>query len=332
MAEKFTTRIQTTLNKVLPPTQTITGLMMRGDSYANEIVVALYKDGEKVMLSQDRAVHSVGAYIIMPDEQTTYTPSGVVNDQGEASVTLPSDIYTQTGTLKISIRLFADPATVSGGIGKNWRTQVVIASFKCQVQEFTTNSEVVPTGLIIPDGQTLAQYLDDINIRIGQINETEAEHAAAELAREQAEKGPNLDGQGGRVKAEADRVALYNQFNNMTVSAHRVNYYEDPEAILSIKQNPTRKHIEFGLVDGVGVSGAQLTNEHKLRITYTNGNEFVSPASLKGPRGETAFGMVVDAYDAQTEELTLNNTANNSHIFDDDSIPYEYIEELFRTL
>ena len=43
-----------------------------------------------------------------------------------------------------------------------------------------------------------------------QIQDAEADRAAAEINREKAEKGPNLDGNGGRVKAEADRVAAEN--------------------------------------------------------------------------------------------------------------------------
>ena len=71
------------------------------------------------------------------------------------------------------------------------------------------------------------------------------------------------------------------------------------------------------------------SKDYKLYVGYTDGNTYTTPDSIRGPRGETAFGMVVESYDSTNKKLTLNNTANNSHVFDDSSISPEEIMDIF---
>ena len=105
MTKIFTTRVKTNLNGVLQMTQMVNGIMMTGDNAANQIVVELYNDFDKVIISNDTRI--VG-YFIRSDGNTIEV-DGSVNEEGEAVVIIPETAYQVSGSMSIAVRLFEDP-------------------------------------------------------------------------------------------------------------------------------------------------------------------------------------------------------------------------------
>lgn len=103
----FTTRVKTNLNGVLQMTQMVDGIMMTGDNAANQIIVELYSDFDKVQIAQGTKI--VG-YFIRSDGYSIET-DGSVNESGEAVVIIPEVAYQVSGSLSIAVRMFDDEHT-----------------------------------------------------------------------------------------------------------------------------------------------------------------------------------------------------------------------------
>ena len=105
----FTTRVRTNLNGVLQMTQTINGILMTGDNAANQIIVELFDDYEKVVLANDTKL--VG-YFIRSDGYTVEV-DGTVDEEGNAVVVIPEVAYEISGSLSMAVRLFEGEHTVT---------------------------------------------------------------------------------------------------------------------------------------------------------------------------------------------------------------------------
>ena len=153
----FTTKVRTNIDNVLQMTQMINGIMMTGDSRANQIVVELYDITGHVSIPS--TVKIVG-YFIRGDGYTVEI-DGSVNENGEAVVVIPKAVYYVTGALSIAIRMLDDPHSeiVEEHEIVTYGTKIVIAALSCFVQNTETDSIIDPDHHI-PDVQELLAYID----------------------------------------------------------------------------------------------------------------------------------------------------------------------------
>jgi hypothetical protein len=137
MPNRFITKVHTSLDSALPVMQDINGYMMVGDSEANEIVIRIFKNGEQVVLDPSPSVNLIRAYVLIDEGSNIIEASDCsINDQGEACVVIPSSAYEEPGVIKIFVRLFSNPASVSNGVGTGWRIKATIARLRCVVQGY----------------------------------------------------------------------------------------------------------------------------------------------------------------------------------------------------
>lgn len=266
-------------------TQSVDGMIVVGDNNANEIVVELYKDGEKVQLSQSREVNLITGRVMLDDETTMYTIGGSVNANGEAIVVIPGDSRMTNGmTVTISVLLQAEPTGTSNGVGTGWQLSETIASFRCVVKGMTGSTIVVPT-LPVTDLNQLSAYIEQLKDAISYVETAEE----------------------ARVQAENSRAQFYNRFDNMDVDMTVLPYHSDPTVSISEEGADHHKLITFGQAPVSGVSQVHMTQDYKLKVDFDDGTSYTSPDTLRGPQGESAYGMDIISYDNETQELVLDS-------------------------
>lgn len=250
----FTTRVKTNLDGVLQMTQMINGIMMTGDSRANQIVVELYDDNGRVRLDPtpyETGDSKVVGYFIRGDGYTVEV-DGTVNADGEPTVVIPKAAYVSTGALSIAIRLLDGKTIVvnpdTGEEEIQWSSKIVVAALSCFVQNTETNSIVDPDH-VIPDVQELLSYIDALNRQY-------ASYAAAEA---------------GRVSAETNRntefSAMVYTIDEMTTGADPLAYDANPTATISMVNS--HKHIQFGLPQGRPFSIKKTFASYEEMINYS---------------------------------------------------------------
>lgn len=170
----FTTRVKTNLNGVLQMTQMVDGIMMTGDNAANQIIVELYSDFDKVQIAQGTKI--VG-YFIRSDGYTIET-DGSVNEAGEAVVIIPEVAYQVSGTLSIAIRMFDDEQTATY---RGYYKTVVKRGYYDSTSETNAFVEVTDESVVEgPNGEEVKEYIFTANEFIQVTDESITEGPNAE--------------------------------------------------------------------------------------------------------------------------------------------------------
>lgn len=277
--EPYITRVRTNLSGALQSNQRIEGIMMTGDKDANQIIVEVFKDNERVRIQDDGDTYIIG-YFVRSDGATLETP-GEITPEGYAKVIIPAVAYEISGLLTIAIRVLAGREEVIDDKGVThitYHSKIVIAALSCYVQITETNT-IIDVHHVIPDVQELLAYIDDLNEERAAIRDEEAvrvqqedARVTAELSRDSAENARSTaeqqratnettrqsnettrqSNETTRIGAEEQRqqntTAAIAKINGMTVDAHRLDPYSTPE--VTISEVDGHKHISFGLVPG----------------------------------------------------------------------------------
>lgn len=239
----FTTRVKTNIDNVLQMTQMINGIMMTGDSRANQIIVEMYNSSGKLPIVPGTDTKIVG-YFIRSDGYTVEV-DGTINQNGEAVVIIPQSAYLITGALSIAIRLLDDKhiEIVAGEEIITYNTKIVIAALSCFVQNTETDAIIDPDHHI-PDVQELLAYIDRLDEQYQAVAEAEADRVTAENARVTAENARVI----AENARESESVRIIGEIDNMTVGSNTLSYTADPT--VTITEVDGHKHIQFGMVPG----------------------------------------------------------------------------------
>ena len=225
MLEPFIMRVRTNLNGVLKMTDMVEGIMVAGDSRANQIIVDLYRDSERYVLSND--TDAVFGYYIRSDGGTVEA-EGSITEEGAAIITIPSSAYNVTGSLSIAIRVFSD----KNGAGA-YQTKMVVAALSCYVYPSETDTVIDPDHVVpsIEDLISMAEQIEAsessrIAAEQGRVTaenaraSAETDRATAETARETAEAS-RVSAEQARASAETDRATA--ETARETAEASRVS-------------------------------------------------------------------------------------------------------------
>lgn len=282
----FTTRVKTNTDNVLQMTQMINGIMMTGDSRANQIIVELYNNEGRTPIIPGEDTKIVG-YFIRGDGYTVEV-DGTINENGEAVVIIPKAAYLVTGAISIAIRLLDDKEIVIVESREiiTYNTKIVIAALSCFVQNTETDSIIDPDHHI-PDVQELLAYIETLDTLKNQMIEDNATMNANEAIRQTNEQS--------RI-TETD-AAVY-QITAMTTDARRVAHDQNPSAEISVVDG--HKHIRFNLPVG---------DPFKIKRTFTSVAEMEAYTGTDVTNGDFVL-IVSNVEDPDNAKLYIrdNNT------------------------